>query len=92
LVDHHVLQSLSGDHVVETLQSAYLCLLPVSFTVVIWHCYWCQVIEIRERRLDEDEVAAEVAKAIDGIKKEKELLSKKAKLLEQSLAVINQVL
>jgi len=72
---------------------------PLICSIFSWradpteHGTQCQVVEIRERRLDEDEVAAEVAKAVDGIKKERrELLSKKAKLLEQSLAVINQVL
>lgn len=50
-----------------------------------------RVVEMRERRLDEEEAAAEVNKALEGIKKEKELLTKKAKLIDQSLAAINQV-
>eukprot|EP00879_Flechtneria_rotunda_P013188 GHRR01013773.1.p1 GENE.GHRR01013773.1~~GHRR01013773.1.p1 ORF type:complete len:651 (+),score=294.03 GHRR01013773.1:456-2408(+) len=49
-----------------------------------------RVVELRERRLDDEEVAAEVSKVVEGIKKEREQLSKKAKLLEQSLAAINQ--
>jgi hypothetical protein len=50
-----------------------------------------KVIELRERRLDEEEAAAEVAKAVEATKKDREIQSKKLKLLEQSLAAINQV-
>ena len=50
-----------------------------------------KVIELRERRLDEEEAAAEVAKVVEATKKEREIHSKKFKLLEQSLGAINQV-
>jgi hypothetical protein len=49
------------------------------------------VRELREHRLDEEEDAAEVAKEVEGVRKEREILTKKMKLLEQSLAAINQV-
>ena len=50
-----------------------------------------RVVDLRERRLDEEDAAAEVNKSLETIKKERELLSKKAKVIEQSLAAINQV-
>jgi hypothetical protein len=50
-----------------------------------------RVVELRERRLDEEEAGAEVGKALEGIRKERELLGKKARLLEQALAAVNQV-
>lgn len=50
-----------------------------------------KVCELREQRVDEEEAAAEIVKTADGIKKERELVSKKGKLVEQSLNAINQV-
>ncbi|KAF8073262.1 ABCG35 [Scenedesmus sp. PABB004] len=49
-----------------------------------------RVVELRERRLGEEEEGAEVGKALEGIRKERELLTKKAKLLEQALAGATQ--
>ena len=49
------------------------------------------VVELRERRLDEDDAAAEVAKESEALRKEIELLAKKARFMEQSLLAINQV-
>jgi hypothetical protein len=49
------------------------------------------VVELRERRLDEEEVAAEVSRALEGLAKDKTMLGKKARLLDTSLAAINQV-
>jgi hypothetical protein len=48
-------------------------------------------VELRERRLDEDDEIAEVARAVEAIRKEREMLSKKARVLETGLAGINQV-
>lgn len=50
-----------------------------------------RVVELRGRRLDEEEAGGEVGKALEGIRKERELLGKKARLLEQALAAVNQV-
>lgn len=50
-----------------------------------------RVVELRERRLDEDDEIAEVARAVEAIRKEREMLSKKARVLETGLAGINQV-
>lgn len=49
------------------------------------------VVELREHRLDEEEAAAEVSKAVEALGKDKTLLSKKAKLVDTALAAINQV-
>lgn len=49
------------------------------------------VVELREHRLDEEEAAAEVAKAVEALVKDRALLGKKAKLVDTSLAAINQV-
>jgi hypothetical protein len=49
------------------------------------------VVELREHRLDEEEVAAEVAKALEALGKDKVMLAKKAKLIDTALAAINQV-
>ncbi|WIA29897.1 hypothetical protein OEZ86_012366 [Tetradesmus obliquus] len=49
-----------------------------------------RVVELRGRRLDEEEAGGEVGKALEGIRKERELLGKKARLLEQALAAVNQ--
>lgn len=45
--------------------------------------------DLRERRLDEEDAAAEVQKVLDGLKRERELLLKKQKMIEQSLTAIN---
>jgi len=50
-----------------------------------------RVCEMREQRLDEEDAAADVAKQAESIKKEREVLAKKARLTEQSLNAINQV-
>jgi hypothetical protein len=49
------------------------------------------VTELREHRLEEEEAAAEVAKALEALGKDRALLAKKAKLVDTSLAAINQV-
>jgi hypothetical protein len=49
------------------------------------------VVELREHRLDEEDVAAEVAKALEALGKDKTMLAKKAMLVDTSLAAINQV-
>lgn len=49
------------------------------------------VVELREHRLDEEDVAAEVAKVLEALSKDKTMLAKKAKLVDTSLAAINQV-
>jgi hypothetical protein len=50
-----------------------------------------RVCDLREKRLDEEELVSDFTKTIDVLKKEKEALAKKQKLVEQGLAVINQV-
>jgi cilia- and flagella-associated protein 44 len=50
-----------------------------------------RVCELREQRLDEDDAAADIARQADGLRKEREVLSKKARLVEQGLGAINQV-
>ena len=47
--------------------------------------------ELREQRLDEEDAAANLARASETLKKERELLAKKGRLIEQSLGAINQV-
>lgn len=49
-----------------------------------------KVCDLREKRLDQEDVIAEFQKGIDGLKKEKEQYSKKQKLVEIALAKINQ--
>lgn len=49
------------------------------------------VVELRERRLDEEEAGAEVSKALEDLGKDRALLVKKVKLVDVSLAAINQV-
>jgi hypothetical protein len=49
------------------------------------------VVELRERRHDDEEVAAEVSRALEGLTKDKTMLGKKARLLDTALAAINQV-
>jgi len=48
-----------------------------------------RVLDLRERRLDEEDAAAEVAKAADGLRRERELLSKKQRLVDTAVAAIN---
>lgn len=43
--------------------------------------------ELREARLDEEDAAAEVGKAMDQLKKDRESLAKKERLMDQSLKV-----
>lgn len=50
-----------------------------------------RVCELREARLDEEDAAAEVARAAEGLRKEREVAAKKVRLVEQSLAAINTV-
>lgn len=50
-----------------------------------------QVCDLREKRLDEEELIAEFTKTIDALRKDKEAQAKKQKLLEQGLAAINTV-
>jgi hypothetical protein len=49
------------------------------------------VVELREHRLDEEDLAAEVAKALEALGKDRVMLAKKAKLIDTALAAINQV-
>uniref|UniRef100_A0A7S1SJP0 Cilia- and flagella-associated protein 44 n=1 Tax=Tetraselmis chuii TaxID=63592 RepID=A0A7S1SJP0_9CHLO len=49
-----------------------------------------KVCDIREKRLDQEDVIAEFQKGIDNLKKEKEQFSKKQKVVESSLQKINQ--
>jgi len=48
-----------------------------------------KVCDLRERRLDQDEVATELQKMIDTLKKERDSLSKKQKLVETALKSID---
>lgn len=48
-----------------------------------------QVLDLRERRLDEEEAAAEVQKVLDTLKREREMQLKKQKTIEASLLAIN---
>lgn len=43
--------------------------------------------DLREARLDEEDSAAEVGKAMDQLKKDRESLAKKERLMDQSLKV-----
>ncbi|KAI8470236.1 MAG: hypothetical protein J3K34DRAFT_459006 [Monoraphidium minutum] len=49
-----------------------------------------RVCELREARLDEEDAAGEVARAAEGLRKEREVLAKKGRVIEQSVAAINQ--
>jgi hypothetical protein len=55
------------------------------------HGLYERVCDLREKRLDEEELVTDFTKTIDVLKKEKEALAKKQKLVEQGLGVINQV-
>ena len=44
-----------------------------------------QVCELREARLDEEDAAMEVGRAMDALKKDRESLAKKERLMDQSL-------
>ena len=46
---------------------------------------------MREKRLDEDDLITEFQKAMELLKKEKEMFAKKQRLLEQSLGAIQLV-
>ena len=48
------------------------------------------VCSLRERKLDEDDLISDFQKTVDAVRKDKENLSKKQKLVEQSLAAIQQ--
>lgn len=48
-----------------------------------------KVCDLREKRLDEEDMVAEFQKTIELLKKEKEGLSKKQRLVEQSLGAVN---
>lgn len=48
------------------------------------------VCALRERKLDEDDLISDFQKTVDAVRREKENLSKKQKLVEQSLAAIHQ--
>jgi hypothetical protein len=50
-----------------------------------------RVCDLRERRLDQEDLAAECAKAQEALRKEREQQARRAKLVEQSLAAIEQV-
>ncbi|KAJ9527700.1 hypothetical protein QJQ45_025974 [Haematococcus lacustris] len=54
------------------------------------HGLYERVCELREKRLDEEELVADFTKTIDVLRKEKEGLAKKQKLVEQGLALVNQ--
>lgn len=49
-----------------------------------------KVCEVRERRLDEDDTIAELGRNQETLRKDKEGLNKKLKVVEQGLAAINQ--
>ena len=46
--------------------------------------------DLREKRLDEDDALAEVGKVMEGLKRDVEALAKKGRLVDISLAAINQ--
>ncbi|KAL0027158.1 hypothetical protein WJX79_011044 [Trebouxia sp. C0005] len=48
-----------------------------------------KVCELREARLDEEDAAMEVGRAMDALKKDRESLAKKERLMEQSLKAVN---
>ena len=50
-----------------------------------------RVCDLREKRLDEDDLITEFQKAMELLKKEKEMFAKKQRLLEQSLGAIQLV-
>ena len=49
---------------------------------VLW-----QVCELREARLDEEDAGMEVGRSMDQIKKDRESLAKKERLMDQALKV-----
>lgn len=51
-----------------------------------------QVLELREGRQDKEDQAADVSKLVDGLKKERDVLVKKHKVMEQGLKVSARVL
>ncbi len=60
-----------------------------AFEVLLFHinesCMCVQVCELREARLDEEDAAMEVGRAMDALKKDRESLAKKERLMDQSL-------
>jgi hypothetical protein len=48
-----------------------------------------KVCDQREKRLDEDDALAEVGKVMEGLRRDKEALAKKGRLVDTSLAAIN---
>jgi cilia- and flagella-associated protein 44 len=44
-----------------------------------------QVCELREKRLDQEEVVAEMTKAVEALRKEKEAMGKKEKMIDTAL-------
>lgn len=50
-----------------------------------------QVCDLREKRLDEEDMITEFQKTIEVLRKEKETLAKKQKLVEQGLQAVNSV-
>ena len=50
-----------------------------------------QVLELREGRQDKEDQAADVSKLVEGLKKERDVLVKKHKVLEQGLKVSARV-
>ena len=51
-----------------------------------------QVLELREGRQDKEDQAADVSKLVEGLKKERDVLVKKHKVMEQALKVSARVL
>jgi hypothetical protein len=49
-----------------------------------------KVCDLREKRLDEDDALAEVGKVMEGLRRDVEALTKKGRLVDISLAAINQ--
>ena len=50
-----------------------------------------QVLELREGRQDKEDQAADVSKLVEGLKKERDVLVKKHKVMEQGLKVSARV-
>lgn len=50
-----------------------------------------RVVELRDARLDEEGAAADVARALEGLRKDLDLLARKRRIVDAALAAINQV-
>ena len=50
-----------------------------------------RVCELREQRLDEEDAAAGVGHAVEGLRKDIDVLCKKTRVAEQALAVADKV-